>query len=101
MFSNLKCQANNCSFNKQGSCFASNIKIEGFDAKVTPETYCDTFRNASDYSLSNHLGELNLTDTQDISCSASSCKYNLYGGCNASHVDINFENESCETFSPK
>ena len=99
--SNLNCQANNCVFNKSGSCYASHIKVEGFDASITPETYCDTFKNGSAYSLSNFSGEASLTSTQNISCSANNCLYNVSGGCNSSNVDINFENASCETFVSK
>lgn len=98
MDTNLNCLAHNCSFNKSGNCYASHIKVEGYDAHITPETYCDTFRNSSAFSLSNYTGETSLTSTQDISCSAINCTYNIHGGCNASHVDINFENSSCETF---
>lgn len=98
MKSNLNCLATNCSFNKSGNCYASHIKIEGYDASITPETYCDTFKNSSAFNLSNYSGETSLTSTQNISCSANNCMYNVSGGCNASNVDINFENESCETF---
>lgn len=98
MQSNLNCLANNCAFNKSGACYAAHIKVEGFDASITPETYCDTFRNSSAFSVSNYSGETIITNTQDISCSAKNCTYNVHGACNATHVDINFENASCETF---
>ncbi len=101
MDTNLNCLAYNCSFNKSGNCYASHIKVEGYDANITPETYCDTFRNSSAFSLSNYAGETSLTSTQDISCSAKNCTYNVHGACNANHVDINFENSSCETFVMK
>ena len=98
MKSNLHCMATNCSFNNSGSCYASHIKVEGFDASVTPETYCDTFKNNTSFNLSNYSGDISLTSTQNISCSANNCTYNFNGGCNASNVDINFNNASCETF---
>ncbi|WP_042275058.1 DUF1540 domain-containing protein [[Clostridium] dakarense] len=101
MDTNLNCMAHSCAFNKSGDCYASHIKVEGFDAAITPETYCDTFRNGSSFNLSNYSGETSLTSTQDISCSAVKCTYNINGGCNASHVDINLENSSCETFIAK
>ena len=98
MKSNLHCMATNCSFNNSGSCYASHIKVEGFEASVTPETYCDTFKNNTSFNLSNYSGDISLTSTQNISCSANNCTYNFNGGCNASNVDINFNNASCETF---
>ena len=101
MQSNLSCYADICAFNKSGSCYASNIKVEGFDAAITPETYCDTFKNHSAFHLSNYSNEISLTNTQDISCSANNCIYNVSGGCSATHVDINTNNASCETFKSK
>lgn len=101
MQSNLNCLANNCAFNKSGNCYASHIKVEGFDASITPETYCDTFRNSSSFNLSNYSRETSLTSSQNISCNANNCTYNVNGGCNASYVDINLENTSCETFVSK
>lgn len=101
MQTNLHCLASNCAFNKSGNCYASHIKVEGFDASITPETYCDTFKNSSAFHLENYSGETSLTSTQDISCSAYKCSYNAHGACNASHVDINFENATCETFLSK
>ncbi|MGL5346644.1 MAG: DUF1540 domain-containing protein [Peptostreptococcaceae bacterium] len=101
MKSNLSCMANNCAFNKAGSCYASHIKVEGFDASITPETYCDTFKNSTAFNLSNYSGETSLTNTQNVSCSANNCIYNVSGGCSASHIDLNFENASCETFIAK
>ncbi|MEG2788467.1 MAG: DUF1540 domain-containing protein [Romboutsia sp.] len=98
MDTNLNCLANNCAFNKSGNCYASHIKIEGFDAAITPEIYCDTFKNSSAFSLSNYTRETSLTSTQNISCSANNCSYNVSGGCSSNHVDINFDINSCETF---
>ena len=43
MNSNLNCLVTNCAYNKSGYCHASHIKIEGYDATVTPETYCESF----------------------------------------------------------
>ena len=101
MKSNLNCMANNCAFNNAGNCYASHIKVEGYDASITPETYCDTFKNNAAFNLSNYSGDTPLTNTQNISCSANKCMYNVNGGCNASNVDINFSNASCETFIMK
>lgn len=98
MESNLNCQKYNCAYNKNGYCYSSHIKIEGYDATITPETYCDSFKNKSSFSFSNFSDNTNLTTTQNISCSAKNCTYNVNGACNANHVNINFENATCETF---
>ncbi|CEI73396.1 MULTISPECIES: DUF1540 domain-containing protein [Romboutsia] len=101
METNLLCLEKECAFNKSGSCYASHIKVEGYDAYITPETYCDTFRDSSSFSLSNYGGNISLTSTQNISCSADNCKYNISGGCSASFVQINPQNANCETFITK
>ena len=98
MNSNLHCSATDCAFNQTGNCYASKIKVEGYGATITPETYCDTFRDKDNFNMSNYHGDSELTTTQNISCSADNCTYNEYGACNASYVDINFENSSRETF---
>ena len=53
MGSNLHCSATNCAFNKTGGCYASQIKVEGYDAAITPETYCDTFRDKDNFNMTN------------------------------------------------
>lgn len=98
MNSNLHCQATNCAYNNTGTCYANHIKVEGYEASITPETYCETFEINSNSNFSNSYNNSNLTSTQNISCTALYCTYNINGGCNANHVDINFENATCETF---
>ena len=53
MGSNLHCSATNCAFNKTGGCYASQIKVEGYDAAITPENYCDTFRDKDNFNMTN------------------------------------------------
>lgn len=101
MESNLICLDRECIFNKSGNCYASHIKIEGYDANITPETYCDTFRDASSFNLSNCNQSTLPTNTQNISCSVTNCRYNISGGCCAVYVQINKVLSSCETFIPK
>ena len=100
MNSNLNCLVTNCAYNKSGYCHASHIKIEGYDATVTPETYCESFISKSESNLSSNISN-NLTTTQNISCNAKNCTYNFYGGCNAAHVLISKENGNCDTFRVK
>ena len=96
MNSNLNCLVTNCAYNKSGYCHASHIKIEGYDATVTPETYCESFISKSESNLSSNISN-NLTTTQNISCNAKNCTYNLQGSCNASHVLINLKTAVCDT----
>ena len=101
MDSNLNCLVSNCAYNKTGYCHASHIKIEGFEATVTPETYCESFIDKSEANFTSDVSNDSLTTTQNISCNAKNCTYNLQGSCNASHVLINLKTAVCDTFRIK
>ena len=98
MDSNLNCLVSNCAYNKTGYCHASHIKIEGFEATVTPETYCESFIDKSEANFTSDVSNDSLTTTQNISCSAKNCTYNIQGACNANHVLINLKSAVCDTF---
>lgn len=94
----IKCLSTNCTFNNSGVCSASVIHIEGFDADVTPETYCKTFVKTDDYSkITSSVGG-DETSSKNIICSASNCTYNFNGSCKSSGVQINSLDNTCETF---
>ena len=100
MKTNLHCLASSCSYNDSGYCYAAYIKIDGHDATESSETNCDTFREKS-HTLTASLKENNITTSQNITCSAKNCTYNLYGLCNASHVFINKKSNKCDSFRLK
>ena len=94
----VKCLATNCTFNNSGICNASVINMEGFDANITPETYCKTFINNSNQStISNSLHNPEAS-SKNIICGASNCMYNFNGACKSSEVQVNSLNNTCETF---
>lgn len=101
MNSNLNCLVSNCAYNKTGYCYASHIKIEGFEATVTPETYCESFISKAEANFTSNVSDSTLTHTQNISCSAKNCTYNVQGACNANHVLVNMRNAVCDTFRLK
>lgn len=98
--SNLNCIVSSCIYNNDGYCYASNIKINGYDAINSKDTNCDTYANGSFESLSSKKDD-NITNSQNINCSAKNCTYNFYGGCNASHVLITTKDSICDTFRIK
>ena len=100
MKSNLNCLVSNCAYNNQGYYYASYIKINGYDATNFNETNCDTFKEAHFKSTSS-LDDINITNSQNIRCCAKNCTYNLYGGCNATHVLITEKTGKCDTFKIK
>ncbi|MGN1032655.1 MAG: DUF1540 domain-containing protein [Intestinibacter sp.] len=100
MKSNLNCLVSDCAYNNQGYCYASYIKINGYDATDFNETNCDTYNKSYSKSTSS-ISDTFITNSQSISCSAKNCTYNLYGGCNATHVLITQKNGKCDTFKIK
>ncbi|WP_250675966.1 DUF1540 domain-containing protein [Paraclostridium ghonii] len=97
----IKCLSTNCTFNNSGVCSASVIHIEGFDADITPETYCKTFIEADDsYKVTSSVDESD-TSSKCIICSACNCIYNFKGSCKSSSVQINALNNTCETFKKR
>lgn len=100
MKSNLNCLVSRCSYNQGGYCYASHIMVNGPDATNANETNCDTY--IENYSKSvTALTDMNITNTQNISCLAKNCTYNICGGCSATHVLISRESSKCDTFRVK
>ena len=94
----IKCLSTNCAFNNSGVCCASVIHIEGFDANITPETYCKTFVTSDNSNKITNCVYENETSSKNIICNASNCTYNFNGACKSSSVQINYLNNTCETF---
>ena len=98
--SNLNCIVSSCAYNNDGYCYASHIKINGYDAINSKDKNCETYVKGSFESLSSKSDEV-ITNSQNISCSAKNCTYNFYGGCNADHVLISTRDSKCDTFRIK
>ena len=101
MNSNLNCLVTNCAYNKSGYCYASHIKIEGFDATVNPDTSCESYIDKKYAGFTNTVSQETITTTQNISCNSKNCTYNIQGACNANHVLINQKSALCDTFRLK
>ena len=72
--SNLNCIVSSCAYNNDGYCYASHIKINGYDAINSKDTNCETYVKGSFESLSSKSDEV-ITNSQNISCSAKNCTY--------------------------
>lgn len=98
----IKCLSINCVFNVSGLCSASVVNIEGFDANITPETYCKTFIDSlNSYKITNSTMDNNETSPKNIICSAYYCTYNFSGSCKSSDIQVNSLNNTCETFKKR
>ena len=96
----LKCSATNCAYNEELVCKAGHIHVSGYQAKSMEGTYCASFVDKVNGSLTNSLGNL-ITSTCNIECEAHNCKYNNHKVCYADSVKISEDNECCYTFDCK
>lgn len=96
--SNLNCIVSDCTYNNCGYCYASFIKITGFDAISPSGTNCNTYKEKTNETSSL---KLSITCSQNIICDAKNCTYNYFGGCNAPNVFISTQDNICDTFKIK
>ncbi|MCL1990251.1 MAG: DUF1540 domain-containing protein [Defluviitaleaceae bacterium] len=100
----LKCQSFDCIYNDQeGDCFAQVVKISGGHAITTTGTMCSSFLAEGEFvrfEIANEfMNEYRMvSDTSNIKCGASNCRYNANAICTANEVIINDTDASCETF---
>ncbi|MCH1959546.1 MULTISPECIES: DUF1540 domain-containing protein [Romboutsia] len=101
MNGNLVCLASTCFYNKCSSCYANGINISGSIASNTNGTHCLTFEDRKNATLTNSTSNEDYAKTHNIACQAKECKHNDESSCVALNVQINNENQSCETFCPR
>lgn len=96
--SNLKCAAENCTYNSNGDCYAGGIRIDG---KMQLQLVILVAYHLSQNKIINEnvLNATNIVSTLNIECKAVKCRFNKSELCDANFVKINAHNESCETFS--
>lgn len=97
----INCLSTNCTFNNSGTCNCSIVNIEGFDACVTPETYCKSFIEDTNSTNFNNSATNYSDITQSIVCSAKNCMFNFSGCCKSSNIQVNYLNNTCETFNKR
>lgn len=100
----LKCKAENCSYNDHELCKKGDIHVGGKHACVSNETNCDSFTEKCNCEFSESL----TPDAKaTIACEAEKCTYNKNEKCTAGHVDIQGKNAdipsetTCGTFREK
>ena len=93
----LKCSATNCAYNEELVCKAGHIHVSGYQAKSMEGTYCASFVDKVNGSLTNSLGNA-ITSTCNIECEAHNCIYNVNKDCHAKKVQIDKLNACCDTF---
>ena len=93
----LNCNATNCVHNLDCECKAGAINISGQSAVSTSGTTCTTFVDKAKSSFVNSVDDL-TTEISNIKCEAHNCVHNENKGCHADNVQIDVQNERCNTF---
>lgn len=100
----LKCGAENCSYNVDRYCSKGDIMVGGKHARCDADTCCESFVNKKADHVSNACRP---SRTISIDCEASKCVYNNNYKCTADHVDIRGNNAcdceatNCATFKER
>ena len=95
---NLNCSATNCSHNFGNKCKAGAINVNGSGALGAQGTNCATFVDRANSGFVNSINDCSTTETDNIRCEACNCVHNQNKACNASNVQIDFQNAHCDTF---
>ena len=101
----LKCNAKNCTYNKDSLCSKGDIMVGDKHAKTSAETSCESFSKRKEDAVSN--ATCHPSHVISIDCEVAKCVYNANYKCTAEHVDINGSNAdtsketSCSTFKEK
>ena len=99
----LKCGAENCTYNQNHLCCKGDICVGVKNASCSDETCCESFMVRKDEN-SYKNSTCHVTNTISIDCEAEKCMYNSNYKCTASHVDIrgchacDCRETACDTF---
>lgn len=99
--SKIICGVTNCYLNKNKSCCASSINVEGKNAINRGSTCCSTFGERQP-GFSNST--LTPQNDMEISCSAENCIHNENRKCKSQTIQVHGDNVSnssatfCTTF---
>lgn len=83
----LKCVAENCSYNEEHMCSKGDILVGGKHADSVAETFCESFMERPD-SKATKNSTCHPSKTISIDCEATNCNSNSNYRCTADHVNI-------------
>lgn len=103
----LKCAAENCTYNEERYCCKGDIMVGGKHACCDDETCCESFskKREEEDAFSSSLSH--PSKTISIDCEAVKCIYNSNYKCVADHVDIkgngacDCRETACATFTER
>ncbi len=108
------CNANNCAYNRQNTCFKNKVNVEGLFTRSKLGTFCESFKSPNERAMFEfELGHEIIEDTlaedtsTSISCSANYCYFNKNNKCNAKNIKVGTQNAryrsetECDSFQLK
>ena len=96
---NVGCDAKNCAYNQNNTCYKGKINVEGLFSRSKLGTFCESFKTPKERQLyetelgsdmQNSLLEAYETKT-DVRCSANYCFYNQNNRCVSDHIRVGGE----------
>ena len=102
----IKCNAEKCSHNESGCCYADRVNIVGNSASSDKETCCGSYLNSLLYgNLTNCTTSSGSCDF--LVCNVENCKYNENCLCNLESIQVSGNNPEiytetrCESFEKR
>ncbi len=110
----INCNATNCAYNKQCTCFKNKVNVEGLFTRSKLGTFCESFKSPKEkalfeYELGNDMIDSALPEDAhtNISCSANYCYFNKNNKCVAKNIKVGTQNAryrsetECDSFQLK
>ena len=103
----LRCQVENCTYNKEKLCSKGDIMVGGKRADKAEDTCCESFLQEREGMAAFRNAISHPSKIISIDCEAVKCIYNNNYKCVAEHVDIkghsacDCKETACATFKEK
>lgn len=91
----LRCNAHNCSNNKNDLCVLREIQVDGSYADRRDGTFCSSFTEANDNYSNIVTRNSEPKPETDIGCDARNCSFNKDCKCVSPSVDISGVTAHC------
>ncbi len=112
---NINCNATNCAYNKQCTCYKPKVNVEGLFTRSKLGTFCESFKSPKEkamfeFELGSDMQDETIlpNDTKSIVvCSANYCYFNKNNKCQANNIKVGTKNAryrsetECDSFQLK
>ena len=89
----VKCSVTSCSYNQDGGCYVSTVKIGGRGATQEGLTCCGSFLNRQHYSnIAEYTSQ--RSEAESVMCNVTTCRYNSDEHCSRDGIHVNGSREA-------